>query len=360
MNPSDHRTPGIDLNRAKSTVDAILDSFLTAKARSAGEREAERFGDVLAGLVDAGGKRLRPLLCVIGWHTASGAEEPPALWHLAASLELFHAFTLIHDDVMDRSATRRGKPTVHRVLAAHYAGCDQEARARDWFGTCGAILLGDLALVWSDELLHQGHPTPRRLAVVLPLLNAMRTEVMYGQYLDLLTTGRTPDLATALTVIRYKTAKYTIERPLQLGAALAGATPPLLDACTAYALPLGEAFQLRDDLLGVFGSPHRTGKSALDDLKEAKATALTALALDRAAPRDRARLKELLGDRALTEEGGAEARRIILDTGARRTVEEMIDDRYAQAMTALHHAHLPDDASRALRTIAEAAVYRTS
>ncbi|MER5784287.1 polyprenyl synthetase family protein [Streptomyces mobaraensis] len=359
MSTADPRTRGIDLDRAKATVDAILDDFLTAKARSAVQRETKQFGGLLTGLVDAGGKRLRPLLCVIGWHTATDAQEPPALWHLAASLELFHAFTLIHDDVMDRSATRRGRPTAHRVLAARYAGCGQ-ARARDWFGTSGAILLGDLALVWSDELLHRGHPAPRQLAAVLPLLNAMRTEVMYGQYLDLLTTGRTPDLPTALTVIRYKTAKYTIERPLQLGAALAGAAPPLLAACTAYALPLGEAFQLRDDLLGVFGHPHHIGKSTLDDLREGKATALTALALERAGPHDRTRLEELLGDRTLTEEGAAEARRIILDTGAPYTVEEMIDDRYHQAMTALHHAHLPDNAIHALRTIAEAAVYRTS
>ncbi|KAB7846082.1 polyprenyl synthetase family protein [Streptomyces mobaraensis] len=359
MNTPTPSTRGIELDRAKATVEAILDDFLTAKARSAEQPEAERFGSVLSGLLDAGGKRLRPLLCVIGWHTATDAQEPPALWHLAASLELFHAFTLIHDDVMDRSATRRGRPTAHRVLAAHYAGCGQ-ARARDWFGTSGAILLGDLALVWSDELLHRGHPTPRQLTAVLPLLNAMRTEVMYGQYLDLLTTGRTPDLPTALTVIRYKTAKYTIERPLQLGAALAAAPPPLLAACTAYALPLGEAFQLRDDLLGVFGHPHHTGKSTLDDLREGKATALAALALERAGPRDRTRLEQLLGDRTLTEEGAAEARRIILDTGAKHTVEQMIDDRFRQAMTALHRARLPHDAVQALSAVAEAAVYRAS
>ena len=196
-----------------------------------------------------------------------------------SALELVQASALIHDDLMDRSDTRRGEPAVHRRFEArHTAGGWRGGAAA--FGDSVAVLLGDLALVWSDELLHASGVAPEDLARARPVFDEMRTEVTVGQYLDLLTqaTGDT-SVELAGKVARYKSAKYTVERPLLFGAALAGAPPELSAAYSAFGLPLGEAFQLRDDVLGVFGDPSETGKPAGDDLREGKRTALVALAL---------------------------------------------------------------------------------
>ncbi|QCX82621.1 All-trans-nonaprenyl-diphosphate synthase (geranyl-diphosphate specific) (plasmid) [Streptomyces sp. YIM 121038] len=290
----------------------------------------------------AGGKRLRPLLCVTGWYAAAGqVPVPEPVVRVAAALELFHAFCLIHDDVMDNSPTRRGRPTVHRTLAdRHPPDCCTLQTARK-FGTGAAILIGDLALTWSDELVHTAGLTPGQLAMLLPLLDVMRTEVMYGQYLDLAATGHpTTDLDHALTIIRYKTAKYTIERPVHIGAALAGGTTALAEALTAYALPLGEAFQLRDDLLGVYGDIQITGKSPLDDLRDGKHTVLLAIALRAAAPHQAETLERLLGRPDLIETQAGEIRSILTATGARAQVEEMINLRCEHVKDLLNHADL--------------------
>ncbi|MGW7595436.1 polyprenyl synthetase family protein, partial [Streptomyces rubiginosohelvolus] len=265
-------------------------------------------------------------------------------------LEMFHAFALIHDDVMDDSDTRRGRPTIHRTLAALCA-TDRRPEQIERFGVSGAVLLGDLALTWSDELLHSAGLTPVQFDAVLPLLSEMRTEVMLGQYLDLQATGElTDDVEATLTVNRYKTAKYTIERPLHVGAAVAGAGPEAMEAFTAYALPLGEAFQLRDDLLGVYGDPESTGKSQLDDLRAGKNTTLIALA----------RLRSLIGNPLLDERDAATIQEIFAATTARDAVEQMIDDRRTQALRALDDAPFTADAVNALKQIARMATVRNS
>ncbi|MFE0062886.1 polyprenyl synthetase family protein [Streptomyces sp. NPDC059003] len=191
----------------------------------------------------------------------------------------------------------------------------------------------------------------------------MRTEVMYGQYLDLLATGHLlGDVGIPLAVIRYKTAKYTAERPLLIGAALADASPAIMGACTAFALPLGEAFQLVDDLLGVFGAPDVTGKSRLDDRREGKHTVLIACALDRADHGQAALLRALVGNPHLTERGAATAtiRDILTTTGARDAVKQMITTRLQRALAALEHAPVSHSAAAALRTLADTAVRRTA
>ncbi|GAA3909903.1 hypothetical protein GCM10023084_72520 [Streptomyces lacrimifluminis] len=237
-----------ELPGTRREVDAVLARFVDSQARKASlQGFPPEVAQTLRCFLFSGGKRLRPALCVIGWNAA--ADEPPtgAVLQAAASLEMFHAFALIHDDVMDSSDTRRGHPTTHRSLAAHHAG----RRDAERLGTSAAILLGDLALAWSDELLHTAGLTPGQLAEAVEVVGEMRTELMYGQYLDLCAAGQPcDDVDAALKTARYKTARYTIERPLHLGIALAGGNPPLRVALSAYALPLGEAFQLRDDLLG--------------------------------------------------------------------------------------------------------------
>ncbi|ANW22128.1 geranylgeranyl diphosphate synthase [Streptomyces clavuligerus] len=353
--------PDPDLPGIRTAVERTLDDFLDGKARDA-ERDdmpPEVIG-TLRDFVLRGGKRLRPLLCACGWYAAGGTGDPTAVVRVGAALELFHAFALVHDDLMDRSATRRGRPAVHRALADRYRSTRDHATA-ERLGVGSAILLGDLACVWSCELLHTAPLTPRQFSALLPVVHAMRTEVMYGQYLDLLATGEpTADVRGPLRVARYKTATYTCERPLHAGAALAGGPEAVLDACTAYALPLGEAFQLRDDLLGVFGDPRATGKSRLDDLREGKHTALVALALDQGDPGQRAELLRLVGDSELDERGAARVRALLTGTGARAGVEHMIRARRAQALHALCTAPFPPAVAAVLRDLADSLTERSA
>ncbi len=253
---------------------------------------------------------------------------------------------LIHDDIIDASDTRRGRPTVHRKIS-----------------TEAAILIGDLALVFADELLHGAGLTSDQLKAALPVANTLRADTIYGQCLDLSHTGQpTVGLDQALAITRYKTAKYTVEGPLLLGASLAPApgSHTCRPALTAYGIPVGEAFQLRDDLLGVFGNPHDTGKPALDDLREGKATVLMALALRSATPAQHRTLLRHVGDRTLDDDGAEQVRTILIDTGARTTVEAMIAQRRQEALTTLDTADLPVHMVAALRSIAFSATARTT
>ncbi|WKK27814.1 polyprenyl synthetase family protein (plasmid) [Streptomyces olivoreticuli] len=347
----------LDLAAVQTSVEAVLRDFLDAKAQAAkAEGLPQDLSRVLADFLAAGGKRLRPLLCVTGWHAAGGGGGDAGVLRTAAALEMFHAFCLIHDDLMDRSATRRGQPTVHQTLAARHPDPGSEGAA--WRGVCGAVLAGDMALAWCEELLDTAEHPPARRTTVRGVLAAMRQEVLYGQYLDLLVPAT--DLDAALHVIRYKTAKYTVERPLHTGAVLAGADEALLESLSRFALPLGEAFQLRDDLLGVFGNPAQTGKPALDDLREGKHTALFALAAQHATHAQQALLEKLVGDPDLDEDGAARIRGVLETTGAHSTVETMIAARYRQALAALEDTPLPPAAAITLRRIAALAVERTS
>jgi geranylgeranyl diphosphate synthase type I len=349
----------LDLVEIRQRVDDALNDFFDDKARANDPPERQELIALLREFLD-GGKRIRSILCVVGWHAVSGYDEPPPMtvFQTAASLELFHAFALIHDDVMDNSTSRRGKPTVHRVLTARYAHGRSPQQA-DHLGVSGAVLLGDLALVWSDELLHTAGLTPAEHARVLPVIDVMRTEVMYGQYLDLVTTGRpTENTVRALEIIRYKTAKYTIERPLHIGVALGGADAVIAPKISEYALPIGEAFQLRDDLLGVFGNPEKTGKSVLEDLREGKHTHLMALALQHADPDQRRLLDELLGKPDLDEPDAARIRAVVRATGAPALVEKMISDRRREALAALAGLLLPPPVMETLQNLAIKATAR--
>ncbi|MEV6426068.1 polyprenyl synthetase family protein [Streptomyces sp. NPDC051662] len=359
LTPTPLVPPGPDRDLLRAEVDAVLDAFLGRKALTAvDQRMPTEVSTVLRDFLSSGGKRIRPLLCLTGWHAAGAEDRPHSVIQAAASLEMFHAFALIHDDVMDQSATRRGHPTVHRTLAAHHSR-GRTLSAADRLGNSAAVLIGDLALTWSDELLHTAGLTPTQLTAVLPLIDVMRTEVMYGQYLDVTATGTpTDDVERALAICRYKTAKYTVERPLHIGAALAGAGQPLLDALSAFAIPVGEAFQLRDDLLGVFGDPAHTGKPALDDLREGKATVLAALALRQSSQEQADQLRTFLGLSTLTEDHADATRGIITATGAGHKVETMIAERYEQALRHLQAAHVAPGPARLLRELADGAVRR--
>ncbi|MFH8618849.1 polyprenyl synthetase family protein [Streptomyces sp. NPDC017979] len=333
----------------RAAVEAHLAAFLDAKERSgtAGGPVPEDVPALLREFIGAGGKRIRPLLCIAGWQAGGGTGLPGEVVGTAAALEMFHAFALIHDDIMDGSVTRRGRTTVHQMLADRL-GAALDPDQAEQLGVSAAILVGDLALTWSDELLYTDL-TPHRLAAVLPLVMAMRAETVHGQYLDI-TSARRPstDASLALRIARYKTAAYTVERPLHIGAALAGAQPELLAGLSAYALPAGEAFQLADDLLGVFGDPQTTGKPNLDDLRGGKHTVLVALAREHATPEQRDTLDALLGRPGLGPQDATRLRRILVATGARAEVEHLITERRNRALTALNALALPTPLADAL------------
>ncbi|MEV8099091.1 polyprenyl synthetase family protein [Kitasatospora sp. NPDC085879] len=334
----------LDLQAVRREVDTALTTFLGTKEQSAP-------GPELPALIAQ--------LCVSGWYAGGGQGDCSPAVRAAAGLELFQAFALIHDDVMDASDDRRGRPSAHRALAAAYTADGGPAGRAEAHGLGAAVLLGDLALIWSDELLHGASLAVRTPEKVLSLLDEMRGEVVYGQYLDLQTTGRlSGDVDTAARVIRYKTAKYTVERPLHIGAALAGAGPGVQAALSAFALPLGDAFQLRDDLLGVFGDPRETGKPVLDDLRAGKATVLMALAVQRASRSELRSLRARFGRRNLDERDADVVRSILDRTGARQAVEEMIRTRRDEALAALDHAPFPAAAVVALQDIAGSATAR--
>ena len=345
----------------RSRVDAALQRFLrgVTPALVGIADDLAPFAAAIETFVLDGGKRLRPAFCYWGCRAAGGADSD-AVVTAAASLELLQACALVHDDVIDASDTRRGGPSVHRRFARIHRDAGWSGDA-DAFGVAAAILLGDLALIWADTMLAESGVSDVALQHAFGIWDTMRVEVMCGQYLDVVEQARGGgSVDRALRVARFKSASYTVERPLQLGAALAGASNEVLDALSAYGRPLGEAFQLRDDLLGVYGDPAATGKPAGDDLREGKRTVLVALATEHADAAGRSTLDRLLGDPALDATGIEELREMIASTGAVAEVERLIADRAAAARAALGSPLLDTVAVPALAELAEAAAHRIS
>ena len=350
------------LGRIRHEVADALDTFLGRQRAvlAAISDEMVPCLEAMQGLL-AGGKRLRPAFCYWGWR-AAGGEDCPEIYMAAASLELLQASALIHDDVMDASDTRRGRPAVHRQFAARQ-GASRNPEPAAQFGIGAAILIGDMLLSWTDEMYQASGLPPAVLRRGQRALDAMQTEVAAGQYLDILSqASRSTSVAEAMRVITYKTAKYTIERPLQLGALLAATSPAAAEAvtatCTEYGVPLGIAFQLRDDVLGVFGDPVRTGKPVSGDISEGKRTVLIALARERASARQAEVLDRHLGDRTLTPAAAAEVKAVLTDTGAVEECEALIAANVKEAVSALDGAPVTGEARAALAALAVTATDR--
>src|SRR5687768_6407764 len=327
-----HNSPVASPPESLATIAARVNERLVALVEGERDRWAALDAD-LAGpfeeinrMVQAGGKRLRPAFCHWGFVGAGGNAEDPRVVDVGAAFELMHAFALFHDDVMDDAATRRGEPTTHAVYAATHrmSGWTGESRR---FGEGAAILIGDLAFVLSDELLI-GVPE-----AVWRMWNELRTELNVGQFLDILgSVRRERRLEKAERIARYKSGKYTIERPLHLGALLAAPDREveLLPALSAYGLPLGDAFQMRDDVIGAFGDTAITGKPVGDDLREGKPTPLLARAVARASASQRDVL-DLVGRPGMTDADVAAVQSVIVETGALAELEAAIDARAAAA-----------------------------
>jgi geranylgeranyl diphosphate synthase type I len=303
--------------------------------------------DLLTGFVTRG-KFVRSTFAYLGWLSAATDGDPSrsmetpsdAAVRAAASVELVHAFALLQDDVMDHSALRRGQPAAHLRLADWHRAQGLGGSSGQ-FGESAAVLLADLCLVWAEQLFRDSGLPPAVLARGWPRYDTLRGELAVGQFADLVNDARgNPTLDEVLEVTRRKSGNYTVRRPLELGAALAGAGEPVLAVLGRYGELVGEAFQLRDDVLGVFGRPDVTGKPSGGDLLEHKATSLVVLAADLASPDQDAELSRLARCEDLGQAGVDRWRQLIVDTGATVRIEQMISERVTAACAALDHAGL--------------------
>ncbi|MEO7587301.1 MAG: polyprenyl synthetase family protein [Arachnia sp.] len=350
---------------------ALLDAISQELTRFLDGQQATTSAVVTGELLDlartftAGGKRLRPAFCYWGHVAAAGyPSDPTGLLQASASLDLLHVSALVHDDIIDASDTRRGIPAAHHQFAAHHALRHGRGDAAT-FGTAAAILLGDLLLMWSVELFEDSHLAPGAMARARTLLAAMRTEVVCGQYLDVGAsfgvtdaTDLEAELDVARRILEYKTARYSVLRPLQVGAALGGGDTHLEAVLGEVGSLVGRAFQLRDDVLGVFGDPAVTGKPAGDDLREGKRTVLVLTALQRADARQRTALDDALGNLSMSEGQLTAARAAIEATGALAESERFIADDVDRAVATLRTTPMTDDGRTALVRLAQLSAQR--
>jgi geranylgeranyl diphosphate synthase, type I len=314
-------------------------------------------GDILVEFV-SDGKCLRSTFMYLGW--LCGAEPSGAALRAAASLELLHAFALLQDDVMDDSDERRGRPSAHRQFARWHRERGLSGSARR-FGESCAILLGDLCLIWAEQMLRESGVEARHLQQVWPRYEAMRSELAVGQFADLAgNVRRMPPLDAVLDVARRKSGNYTVRRPLEIGAAMAGCDDRTLVQLGCYGAAVGEAFQLRDDVLGVFGSPAVTGKPDAGDLLERKATSVVVMAHQLADARTRAELTELMNTEDLDEAALDRWKALIVATGTVQLIEEMIGDRAASARDTLADMAIEEPVRGALAEMAAACTDRSA
>ena len=348
-------------------VSQRLDKFLSEQLSYASALGPEAESLTRAGASALrGGKRLRARFCLAGWRAVGALDAPsaavfdePAL-AVATSLEVFHAAALVHDDIMDRSDTRRGRPAAHRRFESLHEESGWTGD-RSLYGTNSALLLGDLLLALSDSVFDEGLALlePARARIVRQEFHAMRLDVTAGQYLDVHEETAWPSideaehLVRAQRVIVFKSAKYSIEAPLVIGALVAGASDSQLDGLRSFGLPLGVAYQLRDDLLGVFGDPAVTGKPAGDDLREGKRTVLIASARKSLGAGPRQLLDELLGDPDLDEGQVQMLRATLTESGAVAAVERSIDRHVQRAKSALEATPLSPSAREQLLSLAD-------
>lgn len=350
----------LDGNNLAERVQSALDEFISQNRALMNSISEDTISlvDSLQGLL-TGGKRLRPAFAYWGYRAAGGADSD-AVMRACASLEFLQACALIHDDVMDASDTRRGNPSIHKQFETLHA-LNNWSGSGSLFGEGAAILIGDLALSWADEMLLTSGIDSAQTLRAKAVYDIMRTELMSGQYLDLLEQVRGQiTQERAETVIRYKSAKYTIERPLHMGAAIADAGVDLRTSLSSYGLSLGEAFQLRDDLLGVFGESDITGKPAGDDLREGKQTMLIAFAYSHATAQECALLTRHLGSKSISPAEIEILQEILINCGAQDFIEQRISDYLDSALKSLENPAYDIEVKNALTALAILATKRTA
>lgn len=344
-------------------IDGVLGDFLDSRGEflTTVGPELQTVAAAASRFVLNGGKRLRPRFAYWGWRTVKSADaDDTGLLQAAASLELLQACALVHDDIMDGSAVRRGTCATHAEFAALHRDNRWPGDAHR-FGTAAALLIGDLLLTWADTMFAAAPLPAAARPSARAVYDQMRQLVIAGQYLDVLVQNRGDfSVEDSLRVARFKTSIYTVDGPLYLGAAAAEAWPEVYAVLSDYGAAVGEAFQLRDDVLGVFGDPSRTGKPVGDDLREGKRTLLVALAIRAASPAQADLLRRKLGDRSLDDADVAALREVISASGALDQVEQRITERTAEARRALRTDAISDQARAALENLAVVSTERST
>ncbi|WP_197376377.1 polyprenyl synthetase family protein [Mycolicibacterium baixiangningiae] len=341
----------------RAAIDAVTDFVAGRCAEDLRLTGVDITADVLADFV-GDGKCLRSTFAYLGW--LAGAESDDAAVRAAASFDLLHIFALLQDDVMDDSPLRRGRPSAHVRFAQWHRENGLNGSA-ERFGASAAVLLGDLCLVWAGQMMRESGLSAAALGRAWPRYDAMRTELAVGQFADLVNdAGGRPTLEDVLDVARRKSGNYTVRRPLEIGGALAGCPEPTLRLLGRYGAAVGEAFQLRDDLLGIFGTPTVTGKPAGGDLSEHKATSVVMAAHRLAEPAVRNQLTELMSRRDLDAGDIARWQHLIAATGAVQWIEQLIDRRLSHALERLHTSPLDDTVRTALVNMAAACTQRAA
>jgi len=363
VKPEATAQPLEQLKSLREQVEAQLQDFLKMQSEyfTSIAPELKPAATSLTAFVINGGKRFRPLFAAVG-AMGAGSQLSDAEIRAFASLELLQACALVHDDLMDASDTRRGEPAIHKLFESMHSAEKYQGKATQ-FGLSASVLIGDLALIWSDQMLNSSGIKSESLLAALGVHDEMRVELIAGQYLDVFEQARgTQSVAQALNIARYKSAKYTIERPLHLGAAIAIPDPlmraKLVSIYSEFGLPLGEAFQLRDDLLGVFGDPKVTGKPAGDDLREGKRTVLMAMTHDRISGAAEAEFMAEFGNHEISESAIARLQEIISETGAAMHVEDLIEELTSTALEALNRDEIVPQARELLTEMAIIATKR--
>lgn len=345
----------------KKEIDFRISLFLKQKKIQALEisSEASELVDEISRFIGAGGSRVRPAFFYSGYVAAGGRAHDAAVY-AAMCTEFLHTFALIHDDIVDRSATRRGRPTSHKAFEKLHKVKKFEG-SRDHFGLSAAILAGDLAHTFAEEILTSAPFPQERVRRARFYFDLMKSQVIAGEYLDVLG-GYKKRLSEEeiLTILEYKTAKYTVERPLQIGAVLAGAENGVLETFTAYAIPLGQAFQLQDDILGVFGDSGKMGKPVDSDIREGKKTVLIAKAYEWANGREKKLLERVVGNQEASSSDINKVREIIYRVGANDYATRLSHKLIEQSKEALGAAKLQEEGKVYLLAAADYLMNRTS
>ena len=348
-----------ELSQLRSEIDGVLVDFTHTRSKALVDigSELQPVAAAMTEFITDGGKRFRPIFAYLGF-LGTGAVPRHEILKACTALELVHVCALIHDDVMDGSDTRRNKPAIHKLFQALHDESSYQGNS-ERFGLASAILLGDLALVWADRLLVESGISREEFISAQEVFSDMRDELMAGQYLDVLEGAlATTSVERSLKVARFKSGKYSIERPLHFGAALAGKTE-FNETYSKFGLPLGEAFQLRDDVLGVFGDPKVTGKPAGDDIREGKRTVLVAVTMENSTPAERKIVTSALGNQLLTDVEVQEIQGIIKATGALAEVEKLITELTDEAISALRHSAVEGRIASVLEEMAIIATQRS-
>ena len=325
----------------RALVDAQIDELLRERARAL--EESVPLLDEIRRVVSSGGKRLRPAFCYWGYR-AAGGDDREAIVGVASAFELLHTFAIVHDDIMDRAAHRRGQPTTVASL-----GLDR------------ALLVGDLALVLADAAFWAAAFPADLLARAFAEFTVMREQVIAGQYLDIEAHGRNVNEDDARRIAVLKSGSYSVEHPLLIGAQLADASDELLQGLSAFGRPLGEAFQLRDDLLGVFGDSSSTGKPADSDIREGKRNVLFAKTLHALHGDDRSFFETRWGAGTdLSEDEVARLRALMASSGAVEATEALVMELADEARSCLARVDVPEAERAALEGLMEDAVTRSA